>query len=168
MGRAPAGAGRSQSEKEARQLRYSKLVRSDQPSCGNLADRWPLVVPCVTGGWKGGPRSDPAPAWGRFSAARDMKRLPQLTPFFTAKRACAARSESDGPLTPTPSCYPSIDGQHDSGQCTFSRFPQARLVSLIRLTVHIQVPRSTSWMTAYSIPRYVIRKTPTKNCCLIA
>jgi len=69
---------------EGRQLRYSKLVRSDQPSCGNLAGRWPLVVPRVTGGWKGGPSSDSAPAWGRFSAAREMKRLPQLTPFFTA------------------------------------------------------------------------------------
>src|SRR5216683_4441057 len=26
-----------------RQPRYSKLVRSDQPGCGNLAGRWPLV-----------------------------------------------------------------------------------------------------------------------------
>jgi hypothetical protein len=43
-----------------RQLRYSELVRSDQPSCGNLADRWPLVFALLAVGM-GGPRSAPQP-----------------------------------------------------------------------------------------------------------
>jgi hypothetical protein len=56
-----------------RQLRYSKLVRNDQPSCGNLVHRWPLVslLPAVG---MGGPSSTPAPlCWGRcFSATREL------------------------------------------------------------------------------------------------
>jgi hypothetical protein len=50
--------------------------------------------------------------------------------LFNFHRAGAPR-KGDGFLTPTPSCYPSIDGQHDSGQCTFSRFAQARLGSSV-------------------------------------
>jgi hypothetical protein len=53
MGRAPAEARRSQSEKETRQLRYSKLVRSDQSNRGNLTDRWGAYFPRLQGGWDG-------------------------------------------------------------------------------------------------------------------
>jgi hypothetical protein len=52
-GTTPAEAGRSQSEKETRQLRYSKLVRSDQPNRGNLTDRWGAYFPRLPGGWDG-------------------------------------------------------------------------------------------------------------------
>ncbi len=59
--------------KEA-QLRYSKLVRNDQLSCGNLADRWPLVSALPAVGM-GGPSSAPSPPMlGRFSASREMKK----------------------------------------------------------------------------------------------
>ena len=33
----------------ARQLRYSKLVRADQPGCGNLAGRWPVCFRVADG-----------------------------------------------------------------------------------------------------------------------
>src|SRR5713226_4903780 len=40
------------------QLRYSELVRNDQPNCSNLADRWPLV-PALPAVGMGGPSSAP-------------------------------------------------------------------------------------------------------------
>jgi hypothetical protein len=42
-----------------------------------------------------------------------------------------ARTKGHSNWIRIPSCYPSIDGQHDSGQCTFSRFAQARLGSSV-------------------------------------
>jgi hypothetical protein len=51
-----------------RQLRYSKLVRNDQPSCGNLAGRWPLVSALLAAGI-GGPSRPPAPAAGAASVS---------------------------------------------------------------------------------------------------
>ncbi len=60
-------------QERGRQLRYSELVRSDQPSCGNLAGRWPLYFR-VAGGWNGRSQlQPPSPCWGRLSAAREMK-----------------------------------------------------------------------------------------------
>jgi hypothetical protein len=43
-----------------RQLRYSKLVRNDQPSCGNLVHRWPLVSAFRRLEWAA-PAQPPAP-----------------------------------------------------------------------------------------------------------
>jgi hypothetical protein len=66
------GLSTNTKNERGRQLRYSKLVRSDQPSCGNLAGRWPLLFSrcCWRLEWAV-PAQPPAPCWGRFSAARD-------------------------------------------------------------------------------------------------
>jgi hypothetical protein len=67
-----------------RQLRYSELVRSDQPRCGNLADRWPLVFALPAVGMGGPQIGPPSPCrWGRFSpAAPSSKQKPR----FMAKK----------------------------------------------------------------------------------
>ena len=61
------GCCRPTKNERGRQLRYSKLVRSDHPSSGNLAGRWPLLFPrCWRLEWAV-PAQPPAPAGAAFT-----------------------------------------------------------------------------------------------------